>query len=80
MPYNLVFGAKVMLPLKVQLPSLRVVAQVSDPGENTQLRLAELEALDEHRLLARQWLEIYQPQMAGTFNKLDKFHSLMLIT
>ena len=50
-PYNLVFGSEVVLSLEVQLLSLRVDMQFIDPDENTQLRLAELEALDEHRLL-----------------------------
>jgi len=33
--------------------------QFTDPDEKTQVRLAKLEALDEH-LLAQQKLEIYQ--------------------
>jgi len=37
--------------------------QFTDPDENTQVRLAELEALDERRLMAQQRLEIYQAQM-----------------
>jgi len=45
--FNLVFGSEVMLPFKVQLPSLRVAMQFTDPDENTQVRLAKLEALDE---------------------------------
>jgi len=75
-PYNLVFGSKVVLPLEVQLPSLRVAMQFTDLGENTQVRLAELEALDECRLTAEQRLEIYEAQMAGPFNKRVKFCSV----
>jgi len=52
MPYNLVFHSKTMLPLEVQLLCLRVAVQFTDPDENTQVRLVELEALDECRLLA----------------------------
>jgi len=46
-PYNLVFGLEAVLPLELQLPSLRVAMQFTDPNENAQVRLAELEALDE---------------------------------
>jgi len=38
--------------------------------------LAELEALDERRLMTQQRLEIYQAQMAGAFNRRVKFRSL----
>jgi len=37
--------------------------------------LAELEALDERRLMAQQGLEIYHAQMARAFNKWVKFRS-----
>ena len=46
-PYNLVFGSEAVLPLEVQIPSLRIVTQLTTPDENVQVRLAELEALDE---------------------------------
>lgn len=49
--------------------------QFTDSDENTQVRLAELEALDERRLMAQQRLEIYQAQMAGAFNRRVKFRS-----
>jgi len=58
-PYNLVFGSEAVLPLEVQLPSLRVAMQFTDPNENAQVRFAELEALDERRLMTQQRLEIY---------------------
>jgi len=63
-----------MPPLEVQLPTPRVAMQFTDLDENTQVRLAELEALDERRLLAQQRLEIYQAQMVGVFNRRVKFH------
>ncbi|CAL8087446.1 unnamed protein product [Prunus armeniaca] len=59
-PYNLVFGSEAILPLEVQLASLRVALQLTNPNENANVRLAELEALDEKRLAAQQRLEIYQ--------------------
>ena len=42
-----------MLPLEMQLSSLRVAMQFTGPDENTQVRLVELEALDERQLLAQ---------------------------
>ena len=68
-PYNLVFGAEAVLPFEVQLPSLRVAMQFIDPNDNEQVRLTELEALDERRRMTQQRLEICQAQMAGAFNK-----------
>ena len=57
-PYNLVFRLEAVLALEMQFPTLRVAMQFTELGENTQVRLAELEALDEHRLMAQQRLEI----------------------
>jgi len=75
MPCNLVFGSEARLPLEVQFPSLRVAMQFTNPNENVQVRLVELEALDEHQLMAQQRLKIYQAQTAGAFNKRVKFRS-----
>ncbi|KAI5316794.1 hypothetical protein L3X38_036501 [Prunus dulcis] len=77
-PYNLVFGSEAVLPLEVQLPSLRVALQLTNPDENANVRLAELEALDEKRLAAQQRLEIYQAQVAGAFNRKVKFRSFSI--
>ena len=74
-PYNLVYGLEAVLPLEVQLPSLRVATQLTEPDENAKIRLAKLEALDEKRLFVQQKLELYQAQMAGAFNKRVKFRS-----
>ena len=74
-PYNLVFRLEAVLALEMQFPTLRVAMQFTELGENTQVRLAELEALDEHRLMAQQRLEIYQAQVAGAFNRRVKFCS-----
>nr|XP_016476000.1 PREDICTED: uncharacterized protein LOC107797611 [Nicotiana tabacum] len=50
-PYSLVYGVEAVLPLEQQIPSLRITVQeglISE--ENAQLRLPELEELDEKRL------------------------------
>jgi len=49
--------------------------QFTDLDENTQVRLAEMEALEERWLMAQQRLEIYQAQMAGALNRRVKFRS-----
>ncbi|XP_060963691.1 uncharacterized protein LOC133033106 [Cannabis sativa] len=47
----------------VQIPSLRIATQLTDPDENVQVHLAELEALDEKQLAIQQKLKIYQAQL-----------------
>ena len=69
----MVYGSEAVLPLEIQLPSLRVAVQLTEPDENVKVRLAELEALDEQRLAVQQRLEIYQAQAVGAFNKRVKF-------
>ncbi|XP_070004833.1 uncharacterized protein [Nicotiana sylvestris] len=69
-PYSLVYGVEVVLPLERQIPLLRLAIQegITDE-ENSRLRLAELEALDEKRLEAQQSLECYQARLSCAFNK-----------
>ncbi|CAL9018684.1 unnamed protein product [Prunus brigantina] len=63
-------------------PSSNVQAEafnkLTNPDENANVRLAELEALDEKRLAAQQRLEIYQAQVAGAFNRKVKFRSFSI--
>jgi len=50
----LVYGIDAVLPLELQIPSLRIAIQEGlTEDENHKLRLAELEALDEKRLQAQ---------------------------
>jgi ribonuclease HI len=72
-PYSLAFGVEAVLPLEVELPSLRVAMQ-SDMtmDECQQLRLDELDAMNEKRLIAQQNLEIYQAKMARTYDKMAR--------
>ena len=52
------YGVEAVLPLKIQIPSLRIAIQEGlSEDENHQLRLAKLEALDEKGLQAQQKLE-----------------------
>ena len=69
-PYSLVFGVEAVLPLEIELPSLRVAMQAElDMEKQAQLRLEELEALDEKRLIAQQNLELYKAKMARAYDK-----------
>ena len=69
-PFALVYGVEAVLPLELQIPSLRIAIQEGlTEDENHKLRLAELEALDERRLQAQQKLECYQARLSRAFNK-----------
>ncbi|TMW84847.1 hypothetical protein EJD97_024250 [Solanum chilense] len=68
--FSLVYGVEAVLPLEKKIPSLRMEVQEGLTTErNTQLHLAELEALDEKRLEAQQRLQCYQARLARAFNK-----------
>lgn len=72
----LVFRSEAILPLEIQLHSLRVALRESlTEEENVQVRLDELESLDEKRLEALQSLEIYQQRMENAFNRKIRLHS-----
>ncbi|KAL0299016.1 UNVERIFIED_CONTAM: hypothetical protein Sradi_6561400 [Sesamum radiatum] len=65
-PYALVYGVEAVLPLEQQIPSLRIAIQEGlTEEENAQIRLEELEALDEKRLEAQQRLEFTKPDCLG---------------
>ncbi|KAJ4769671.1 hypothetical protein LUZ62_053928 [Rhynchospora pubera] len=72
-PYSLVFGAEAILPLEVEIPSLRVAMHAKmSLSERAQLRLDELDAMDETRLAAQQNLELYRAHMARAYDKLAR--------
>ncbi|CAM8886700.1 unnamed protein product [Rhodiola kirilowii] len=69
-PYALVYGVEAVLPLELQIPSMRIAIQEGlSSDKNDKLRLAELEALDEKRLQAQQSLQCYQARLSRAFNK-----------
>ncbi|KAJ1693259.1 hypothetical protein LUZ63_009957 [Rhynchospora breviuscula] len=70
-PYSLVYGTEAVLPIEVELPSLRVAMASEIPlTKQMQLRLQELDGMDERRLAAQQNLELYQARMARAYEKL----------
>jgi len=59
-PVALVYRVEVVLPLELQIPSLRIAIQEGFMAdENHSFHLVELEALDERTLQAQQKLECY---------------------
>ncbi|KAJ6828056.1 uncharacterized protein M6B38_364800 [Iris pallida] len=69
-PFSLVYGSEAVLPLEIQIPSLRVaITNKLTEEDNQRRRLRELEALDEKRLLAQQRIELYQARISQAFNK-----------
>ncbi|KAJ8644664.1 hypothetical protein MRB53_006412 [Persea americana] len=69
-PFSLVYGCEAVVPLEVQIPSLRVFLQNEMTQEsNVKLRFQELDNLDERRLEALQSVELYQARMTGSFDK-----------
>ena len=69
-PYSLVYGCEAVLPLEIQIPSLRIaLATQMTTEEQHQKRLEELEMLDEKRLEAQQHIEFYQAKISRAFDK-----------
>ncbi|KAK4383798.1 hypothetical protein Sango_2742700 [Sesamum angolense] len=65
--------------IEQQIPSLRLAIQEGlTEEENAQIRLEELEALDEKRLEAQQTLECYQARLSRAFNKKVRLRSFQV--
>jgi len=68
--FSLEYGCEVVLPLEIQIPSLRVILTTEMTNEEKhRLRLQELEALDDKCLQAQQQIELYQTRITRAFNK-----------
>jgi hypothetical protein len=75
-PYSLVYGGEAVLPLEVQIASLRVAIQEElNEDQSAKLRLEELDNLEEKRLHALQNLEAYQARISRAFDKRVKRRS-----
>eukprot|EP01018_Ginkgo_biloba_P027629 Gb_18271 [translate_table: standard] len=70
MPYSLVFGAEAILPVEIELPSLRVFLRDLIDDEDCRVALLqELELLDERRLNALNHLRAYQNWLRRRYNQ-----------
>ena len=72
-PYSLVYGSEAVLPLEVELPSLRVAIhdEITQDAQ-IQLRFQQLDSLEEDRLNALQELELYRRNMVRAYDKMVK--------
>ena len=69
-PYSLVYGMEAVLPIEIEMGSLRVTLeqQISET-EWAQSRFDQLSLLDERRLRATDHVQAYQRKMARAFKK-----------
>ena len=69
-PSSLVYGMEAVLPVEVQIPSLRIVKDADlDEDEWIQTRLYKINLIEEKRLTAVFHGQMYQKRMIKAFNK-----------
>ncbi|XP_058722923.1 uncharacterized protein LOC131594738 [Vicia villosa] len=69
-PFSLVYGMEAVLPVEVEIPSLRIMKDVElDESEWVQNRLDQLNLIDEKRLAAIGHGQVYQKKMRKAFDK-----------
>ncbi|WKA04769.1 hypothetical protein VitviT2T_022776 [Vitis vinifera] len=69
-PYSLVYGMEAVLPVEIEMGSLRVALEQQIPETDwTQARFDQLNLLDERRLRAADHVRAYQRKMARAFKK-----------
>ena len=69
-PYSLVYDMEVVLPIEVQIPSLRIIKDAGlDKDDWIQTRLDQLNLIDEKRLTVVCHGQMYQKRMIKAFNK-----------
>lgn len=69
-PFSLLYGSEAVLPIEVEIPSLRVSLQGLVTDEDHRIsRLQELELLDERRQVAFDHLRVYHKRMSRGYNK-----------
>ncbi|XP_060182413.1 uncharacterized protein LOC132612087 [Lycium barbarum] len=69
-PYLLVYGTEAVIPAEVEIPSLRIIVEAEiDDTEWVKSRLEQLSLIDEKRLTAVCFGQLYQQRMAHTYNK-----------
>ncbi|RVX21644.1 Gag-Pol polyprotein [Vitis vinifera] len=71
-PYSLVYGMEAMLPVEIEMGSLRVALEQQIPEADwAQARFDQLNLLDERRLRAADHVRAYQRKMARAFKSGD---------
>lgn len=68
--YSLVFGIEVVIPTKVEIPSVRIIVEgETDDDEWIRTQLDQLSLIDEKRLTSTCHGQLYQKIMAQAYNK-----------
>ena len=69
-PYSLVYGMEVVLPIEVEIPSLRVLREVElEEAEWVQARYEQLNLIEEKRMKAICHGQLYQKRMMRAHDK-----------
>ena len=69
-PYSFVYGCEAVLPVEVEISSLRVLLESKIPEYQwVESRLAQLTFLDEKRIKAMYHSQLYQKRIARAYNK-----------
>ncbi|KAK5786402.1 hypothetical protein PVK06_041038 [Gossypium arboreum] len=69
-PFSLVYGMEAVLPIEVEIPSLRVLSEVKlDEAEWIQSRYDQLNLIEEKRIRAIRHGQMYQKRMMRAYNK-----------
>ena len=69
-PYSLVYRMEAVMPLKVEIPSLRVLMDSKlEEAEWAKVRYEQLNLISEKRIVAICHHQLYQKRMAKTYNK-----------
>ena len=69
-PYSLVYGMEAVLPMEVEMQSVRVLAETELPeSEWAAQRFDQLALLDEKRMRSLHHMQLYQKRLARAFNK-----------
>ncbi|XP_012458178.1 uncharacterized protein LOC105778970 [Gossypium raimondii] len=72
-PFSLVYGMEAVLPIKVEIPSLRVLAELKlDEAEWVQSRYDQLNLIEGKMLKAIQHSHMYQKRMMRAYNKKER--------
>ncbi|PKI68911.1 hypothetical protein CRG98_010704 [Punica granatum] len=76
-PYSLVYGMEAVLPIEVEFPSMKILAEAElAEAEWAKQRYEQLNLIDEKRLKALCHGQCYQQRMARAFNaKSQRFHA-----
>ena len=72
-PYSLEYGMEAVLPVEVEIPSLRILSQTQlDESEWAQARYEQLNFIDEKRLTALCHRQLYQIRIERAYNKKER--------